>query len=53
MISLTGYKTYIFALAGILVSGAVAMGYLDPIIGNTILGALGFGAVASLRSAIR
>lgn len=45
---LSGYKTYIIMVVGVLVNGAIAMGYLDPKyfeIVNSILGFLGLGAI--------
>jgi hypothetical protein len=45
---MAGYKTYIVMIIGILVNGAIAMGYISadllPTI-NSILGFLGLGAI--------
>ena len=47
-----GKKTYIVAVAGALVVGLFFVGVIDEQIATAALGALGFGAVATLRDAI-
>jgi len=45
---LSGYKAYIVMIVGILVNGAIAMGYIPAEylgIANSILGFLGLGAL--------
>lgn len=49
---LKGKKTFLLAVAGAVVFFASAAGYLDAEFANKILGFLGIGAVATLRSAI-
>lgn len=50
---LTGYKTYIVTFLGVLVTIAMALGYLNSDFGFMVLGILGFGSVAALRSAVK
>lgn len=50
---LTGYKTYIVTFLGALVVLAISLGYLNGSVGLMLLGFLGFGSVAALRSAIK
>ena len=45
---LAGKKTYIVVIVGVLVNGAVVMGYIAPehiTLVNTVLGFLGLGAI--------
>lgn len=51
--SLSGKKTYIMAFAGAVVTGLVYAGVLTQEQAAPILGMLGFGAAASLRSAVK
>ncbi len=51
--SLAGKKTYIMAVAGAVVQGLVFAGVLTQEQATPILGMLGFGAAASLRSAVK
>ena len=47
---LSGKKTYIVAVVGVILNGCVAMGYLDPSvteIANKVLIFLGLGALRS------
>ena len=48
---LSGKKTYLVAIAGAIVQGLVFGGVLTQEAANPILGMLGFGAAAALRSA--
>ncbi len=50
---LDGKKTYLQAAAAALVFGAMQMGWIDMAMGNTILGFLGIGVVASLRAGMK
>ena len=47
---LKGYRTYILAFLGIVVAGAQTLGYIDLTLANSLLGILGFGAIATLRA---
>ena len=51
--SLSGKKTYIMAVAGAIVQGLVFAGVLAQDQANPILGMLGFGAAAALRSSVK
>lgn len=48
-----GYRTYIMAAAGAIVQGCVFAGVLEQDTANKLFGLLGFGAVASLRAAVK
>jgi hypothetical protein len=50
---LKGKKTYVVAIAGAAVQGLVFAGVLTQEAANPILAMLGFGAAASLRSAVK
>ena len=50
---LQGYRTYIMAAAGAAVTGLVYAGVLTHEQAEPILYALGFGAAASLRAAVK
>jgi hypothetical protein len=47
---LKGKKTYILAVLGAGVVGAYFLGFLDMTTANMLLGLLGFGGLAALRS---
>lgn len=47
---LKGYRTYLLAFLGIVVAGAQTLGYIDLALANSLLGILGFGAIATLRA---
>lgn len=51
--ALAGKKTYLMAAAGAIVQGLVFAGVLTQEQATPILGMLGFGAAASLRSAVK
>lgn len=51
--TLAGKKTYIMAFAGAVVTGLVFAGVLTQEQATPILGMLGFGAAATLRSAVK
>lgn len=50
---MAGKKTYIMAFAGAVVQGLVFAGVLTQEQATPILGFLGFGAAATLRSAVK
>lgn len=50
---LTGYKTYMLSFLGVLDVFAMGLGYVNAAVGLMILGFLGFGSIAALRSAIK
>ena len=47
-----GYKTYIVAFIGIVVNGAIAMGYIAPEYFDVINSALAFLGLGTLRAGI-
>ena len=49
---LKGKKTYIVAGAALVVIGAQLLGFVDADMANQALGALGFGAIVTLRAAV-
>lgn len=49
---LSGYKTYILATIGALISGLGFAGVIDPETVTTLLGLLGFGTAATLRAGV-
>lgn len=49
--ALEGKKTYIFAVLGAGVQGAVFAGLMDQETANKVLALLGFGGMAALRAA--
>jgi hypothetical protein len=51
--ALDGKKTYLLAIAGAVVYGLVLAGLMTQEQANPILGLLGFGAAASIRSAVK
>ena len=50
--TLSGYRTYIQAGLGVAIIVAMILGYVSADVGVTILGLLGFGSIAALRSAV-
>ncbi len=50
---LEGKKTYILAVAALVIIGANLLGFVDEVTANTLLAVLGFGSVISLRAAIK
>lgn len=51
--ALAGKKTYIMAAAGAVIQGLVFAGVLTQEQANPLLAMLGFGAAATLRSAVK
>lgn len=49
---LKGYRSYICSFVGMAVVLAMALGYINDGVGLAVLGFLGFGSVAALRSAL-
>lgn len=49
---LSGKKTYLQAAAGVAVIGAYLFGLLDQETAGTLVAALGFGSIATLRAGI-
>lgn len=49
---LSGYKTYIAAIAGVILTGLLAMGYIDQPMYNEVGGLLGFLGIAFLRAGV-
>jgi len=50
---LKGYKTYIVAIIGVLVNGAIAMGYIPEEYLTTINSILGFLGLGTLRAGVK
>lgn len=50
---LKGNRTYLQAIAGMVVFGAMQMGWIDVTTANTVLGFLGLGMVMSLRAGMK
>lgn len=50
---LDGYKTYIFAIMGVILATIYGMGYIDQTTFLFLLSCIGFSGLASLRSAIK
>ena len=49
---LSGWKSYLIALAVVIVSGLHAQGYIGDAIYQTLIGLLAGGGIAALRAAI-
>ena len=49
---LTGYKTYITAVIGVILTGALAMGYIDQAMYTEVAGFLGFLGLGFLRAGV-
>jgi hypothetical protein len=49
---ISGYKTYLTAALGIILTGALGMGYIDQNQYNIILGILGSLGLAFLRAGV-
>ena len=50
---LKGYKTYIIAIVGVLLNGAIAMGYIPEAYLTTINSILGFLGLGAIRNGIK
>ncbi len=48
-----GYKTYIVMVVGVLVNGAIAMGYIPETYLTTINSVLGFLGLGAIRNGIK